>query len=107
MSGGSRFHSPLEHPRRRDTLPTDQSKVIADNDRVRVTVWTFADGEATGDHRHEFDYVVVPITGGRFEVVDQSGATSEMTQEQARPYLGKKGTEHNVINRTGDTAVFV
>ena len=88
-------------------MPTDQSKVIADNDRVRVTVWTFADGEATGDHRHEFDYVVVPITGGTFEVVEQSGASSEMTQEQATPYLGEKGTEHNVINRSGGTAVFV
>jgi hypothetical protein len=36
-----------------------------------VTTWTFgAAGAATGQHRQEFDYVVVPVTGGRFEAVD-------------------------------------
>lgn len=35
-----------------------QSIVNADNDQVRVTTWTFgAAGAATGQHRHEFDYV--------------------------------------------------
>ena len=38
--------------------------VQVDNDRVRVTEWRFAPGAATGWHRHEFDYVVVPITTG-------------------------------------------
>jgi beta-alanine degradation protein BauB len=88
-------------------LSTEQSRVIANNDRVRVTIWTFADGEETGDHVHEFDYVVVPVTGGRFEVIDPSGATSEMIQESSVAYLGRKGTDHNVINRSGRTAVFV
>ena len=45
----------------------------ADDDRVRVTTFTFADGDETGDHRHEYDYIVVPITGGTFEVTDRDG----------------------------------
>lgn len=85
----------------------ERSRVIANNDRVRVTIWTFADGEETGDHRHEYDYVVVPVTGGEFVVIDRSGATSEMIQEPSVAYLGRKGTDHNVINRSGRTAVFV
>jgi hypothetical protein len=30
-----------------------------------------------------------------------------MTQEAAVAYLGRAGTEHDVVNRSGDTAVFV
>jgi beta-alanine degradation protein BauB len=79
----------------------------ADDDRVRVTIWTFQEGEDTGHHRHEYDYVVVPITGATFEVIDTDGATRELTQQAGVPYFGRAGTEHNVINRSGRTAVFV
>ena len=40
------------------------SKVFIDNERVRVTEWRFAPGAATGWHRHEMDYVVVPMADG-------------------------------------------
>ena len=35
-----------------------------DNAEVRVTEWQFEPGAATGHHRHEFDYVVVPLVDG-------------------------------------------
>jgi quercetin dioxygenase-like cupin family protein len=79
----------------------------ADDDRVRITTWTFQDGEDTGHHRHEYDYVVVPVTGGIFTVLETDGTTREMTQQAALAYQGRAGTEHNVINRSGGTAVFV
>jgi beta-alanine degradation protein BauB len=61
----------------------------ADNDQVRVTTWTFgADDATTGPHRHEFDYVVVPVTGGTFMVTETDGSLREMTQEAGSPYLG-------------------
>ena len=84
-----------------------QPRVDADNDRVRVTTWTFQDGEATGHHRHEFDYIVVPITGGRFVVTDNDGCTRELTQQPGSPYLGVAGTEHDVTNQSGRAAIFV
>ena len=34
----------------------------ADDDRVRVNVLTFEDGDETGHHVHEFDYLLVPVT---------------------------------------------
>jgi beta-alanine degradation protein BauB len=88
-------------------VPIAQSTVIADTDHVRVTRWEFHDGDDTGHHRHEFDYVVVPVTGGTFSVVENDRAIRDMVQEAAIPYLGTAGTEHNVINRSGRTAVFV
>ena len=82
--------------------------VGADNDRVRATTWTFAaPGDATGRHRHEFDYVVVPITGGTFTVTDADGSVREMNQVAGEPYLGKAGTDHDVVNAGPGEAVFV
>jgi quercetin dioxygenase-like cupin family protein len=84
-----------------------QSSTTIDDDRVRITTWTFEDGQDTGPHRHEYDYIVVPVTGGSFEIVAPDGASREMTQESADSYLGRAGTEHNVINRSGRRAIFV
>jgi beta-alanine degradation protein BauB len=84
-----------------------RTDTTADDDRVRVTTLTFADGDETGDHRHEFDYIVVPVTGGTFVVTDRDGATRELVQTAGSPYLGRAGTEHNVVNRSGAAAAFV
>jgi quercetin dioxygenase-like cupin family protein len=84
-----------------------RSTRTTDDDRVRVTTLTFADGDETGDHRHEFDYLVVPVTGGTFTVVERDGSTRELAQAAGVPYLGRAGTEHNVINASGRDATFV
>ncbi len=78
-----------------------------DDERVRVTTWTFRGPEATGQHRHQFDYIVVPVTGGTFEVVDLDGSARRMDQVAGQPYLGRAGTEHDVIHGGEDETVFV
>lgn len=88
-------------------MPTARSTTGADTDRVRITTWTFEDGEGTGHHRHDYDYIIVPVTGGTFAITEPDGTTRQMTQEAAVADLGHAGTEHNVISRSGDTAVFV
>jgi beta-alanine degradation protein BauB len=88
-------------------MPIARSDISAEDDRVRITTWTFQDGEDTGHHRHEYDYIVVPITGGTFTVDEADGTTRELNQRAATAYLGHAGAEHNVINHSGRTAVFV
>jgi quercetin dioxygenase-like cupin family protein len=89
-------------------MPEARGTVSVDNDQVRVTTWTFERaGVATGQHRHEFDYVVVPITGGTFTVIDLDGSEREMNQVAGSPYLGTAGTAHDVVNATDHEAVFV
>lgn len=88
-------------------MPNARATTRVDDDRVRITIWTFQDGEDTGPHRHEYDYIVVPITGGSFTVQEVDGSTRELTQEAAVPYQGRAGTEHNVVNCGGRDAVFV
>ncbi len=88
-------------------VPVARSTRTVDDDRVRVTTLTFEDGDETGDHRHEYDYLVVPVTGGTFTVIERDGSTRELAQEAGVPYLGKAGTEHNVVNASGRVAMFV
>lgn len=78
-----------------------------DDERVRITTWMFADGENTTPHVHEYDYIVVPVTGGTFAVTDDDGAVRELTQQAGSPYLGTAGTAHDVVNASGAPAVFV
>jgi quercetin dioxygenase-like cupin family protein len=84
-----------------------EASVTVDSERVRVTSWTFQPGQATGMHRHELDYVVVPVSGGSFTVIAPDGAASEMRQEAGQAYARQAGVEHNVANTGQRTAVFV
>lgn len=82
--------------------------VSTDDERVRVTNWTFpVSGATTGPHRHEVDYVVVPVTGGTLAVIEPDGGRREMVQMAGLPYLGTAGTEHEVISTSGQPIVFV
>lgn len=75
--------------------------------RLRVTQWAFdARGASTGEHEHEYDYLVVPVTGGRLQVVQEDGAT-EMVQSAGIPYSGTAGTRHTVMSAQDDPVVFV
>jgi quercetin dioxygenase-like cupin family protein len=84
-----------------------EASVIVDAERVRVTSWTFQPGQATGMHRHELDYVVVPVSGGSFTVTGPDGARSELSQEAGQAYARQAGVEHDVANAGPRTAVFV
>lgn len=66
--------------------------------RVRVTEWRLPPGDATGHHIHEYDYVVVPLTGGELTIVDPAGNSTNLATEMGGAYGRRKGVEHNVIN---------
>ena len=42
-----------------------KANVQIDNERIRVTEYSFNDNEETGFHVHQFDYIVVPQTNGQ------------------------------------------
>ncbi len=80
--------------------------VQIDNDTVRVTEWRFAPGAATGFHRHEFDYVVVPLTTGRLAVEGADGLVkADLTA--GRSYARPAGVAHDVRNANSFEFVFV
>lgn len=83
-----------------------QPTVMVDNSRVRVTEWRFAPGTATGHHRHEFDYVVVPMTAGKLLIKHAAGESYNNIVAGA-PYYRESGAEHDVLNDTDDEVVFI
>ena len=80
--------------------------VKIDNDRVRVTEWRFAPGAATGFHRHEYAYVVVPMTTGSLTITAPTGTTTAALVT-GEPYFREAGAEHDVINANAYEFVFV
>lgn len=86
--------------------PSAVPTVQLDNGAVRVTEWRFAPGTATGHHRHEYPYVVVPMTSGRLTITSAEGlSTAELTRGQA--YARPAGVEHDVSNANGFEFVFI
>jgi len=83
-----------------------ESAILIDTDRVRVTAWKFAPGQATGVHRHEFDHVVVPVSGGTFTVIAADG-TTQMNQQAGQAYARQAGVKHDVANSGQQEALFV
>ena len=81
--------------------------VQSDNARTRVTEWRFAPGAATGWHRHEYDYVVVPMTTGPLKIVGPGGEETIAELTAGISYFREAGVEHDVINASGKEFVFV
>ena len=82
------------------------ASVLIDNERVRVTQWHFAPGAATGWHRHEYDYVVVPLTDGALRLVGPDGDTHSDLRTGA-PYFRETGVEHDVVNANEHEFTFI
>lgn len=81
--------------------------VFIDNERARVTEWRFAPGAATGYHRHEYDYVVVPQSTGRLKLIGPDGKETFGELRAGVPYFRNAGVEHDVINANDHEFVFV
>ena len=91
-------------------MPTSNLRAVPtvqiDDAVVRVTEWRFAPGAATGWHRHEYPYVVVPLTTGRLAVTGPDGtATADLVA--GRSYARPAGVEHDVQNANAFEFAFV
>ena len=48
-----------------------KSNLMIDNSKTRVTMWSFEIDDETGQHIHEYDYVIVPMLDGALKIVDK------------------------------------
>lgn len=88
------------------TDPQAVATVKVDNPRVRVTEWRFAPGAHTGHHRHEYPYVVVPLTTGSLALTGPTGdATGAL--RAGEPYYRDAGVEHDVRNANAFDFAFI
>jgi quercetin dioxygenase-like cupin family protein len=72
--------------------------VRIDEPQVRATEFRFAPGAETGWHRHEHDYVVVPLLDGKLLLEEPGGSSRIAVLRAHQPYARRAGVEHNVVN---------
>ena len=84
------------------------SEVQLENEHFRVTKWTIEPGGTIPMHRHEHEYVVVPLVTDTMHVTNADGSELVAELVTGRSYTRASGAEHRIKNR-GDSAdvVFV
>ncbi len=88
------------------TAPPAKVDRQIDTPRTRVTRYRLAPGATTGAHRHEHDYVIVPVTSGRLRVV-ANGRETFADLASGVSYARPAGVEHEVFNAGTGEMVFV
>ncbi len=80
------------------------TRLLFENDRVRVWDLRLAPGETTGLHRHKTDYLYVVIGGGTLQGIDAAGnkkPAEEMADGDVRFRSIQGDDVHQAVN-TGD-----
>jgi quercetin dioxygenase-like cupin family protein len=75
--------------------------------RIRATEWAFEAGAETGWHRHQHDYVIVPLADGRLLLEEPGGGARTSELKLGLPYTRPEGVEHNVVNESGGPYAFL
>jgi|TARA_Y100000022_G_C13123157_1_gene316722 mannose-6-phosphate isomerase-like protein (cupin superfamily) len=83
------------------------ANIQIDNERIRVTEYSFNKNEETGFHIHQWDYVVIPQTNGQLLLIDDNEVETTTTLLKGEPYYRKAGVSHNVINNGKEKLVFI
>ena len=83
------------------------ANIQIDNERIRVTEYSFNRNEETGFHIHQWDYVVIPQTNGKLLLVDEHLFETTATLVKGEPYYRRAGISHNVINNGREKLVFI
>ena len=84
-----------------------KANIQIDNERIRVTEYSFNIGDETGFHTHQWDYVVIPQTNGRLLLVDEHHVETTAALVKGEPYYRRAGISHNVINNGREKLVFI
>ena len=84
-----------------------KANIQIENERVRITEYSFNINEETGFHVHQWDYVVIPQTDGLLLLIDDEDVEKTATLVKGQPYYREAGVSHNVINNGKQKLVFI
>ncbi len=74
------------------------TKLVFENERVKVWEFTLAPGEAIGAHTHHYPYFFYAIEGSTLEVTLAPGRIDRVTLEEGKVYYREKGDTHGAKN---------
>ena len=81
--------------------------LLIDNKRTKVTEWSFSGkGDNTGWHKHDNDYVVIPLFTGDLCIFD-GDKKSICSLNHGVPYFRERGVSNDVINANDFPCKFI
>ena len=81
------------------TLGPIGSRIIFENDLVRIWELRVEPGESAGMHRHDLPYVIVPLTGGSIDIESVDGRTYRPVETIGEAIWRDPGEIHDLHNR--------
>ena len=75
-----------------------KANVLINNDKVKVTEWSFEIGDSTGHHIHEYNYIVIPMLDGELKILNKDNKETISKLLKGGAYYRDKGVQHNVFN---------
>jgi len=82
-----------------------QGDIQLENEHFRVTQWTIQPGGVIPMHRHDHEYVVVPLVTDTMHVVNADGSEIVARLTAGQSYTRPAGSEHQVENRDSSAPV--
>jgi beta-alanine degradation protein BauB len=76
-------------------------KVIFENDAVRVWTFSVGPGGIKKMHRHDLDYVIVPMTGGKAEITTIEGK-ARLTEDKVGSIIWQDAGETHQLKNLND-----
>jgi len=73
------------------------TKLVYENERVKVWEFTLASGDVFPEHTHELDYFFYVIEGSTFEVTRKSRVDT-VSLDEGKVYFRVKGDTHSARN---------
>ncbi|RBP67048.1 quercetin dioxygenase-like cupin family protein [Brevibacterium sanguinis] len=111
MNADAHEPAPAGRPDAGDTdgheSPGSTGEVQLDNGIFRVTKWTIDPGGRIPMHRHDHEYVVVPLVTAAMHVRNADGTETVAELATGASYTRPAGSEHEVSNPGDDPVVFV
>ena len=89
------------------TRSTASASQLIDDDRTRVTRFTFAPSAETGWHQRGYDYVITAITDCDMRLQNPDGGEGRAFITAGDAYWRSAGVHHNVINASETEMVFI
>lgn len=80
------------------------SRLLLDNDAIRITYFDFGPGQANEWHFHPYDFVVVTFDDGTLQSQLTDGSTATIAAKQNNYYKVPAGNRHRAMN-VGDTPI--
>ena len=76
------------------------TRLLLENERVRVWEMDLAPGEASDLHHHGLDYVLCIVEGTTIDADSPDGTTFHGTVEPGRAYFIRRGGTETAVNRS-------